>query len=126
MSKFDYYDNNCWHYVVDLWEEITGKRLEVTHQLSSRTYPGLCKLFMQNLPILEKGFNKWSEPKEPSICVITQGYRMPHVGVYFNGKVHHVSAFGKSAVTLEELLRYYEMDPDGRSYAVSFYTEKVQ
>lgn len=125
MSKFDYYDNNCWHYVVDLWEVVGGKRLEVTHRLSSRTYSGLRKLFLENLPILQKGFDKWTEPKEPSICVITQGYRMPHVGVYLDGKVHHVSAFGECAVTLDELLKYYDVGAEGQPREVAFYTEKI-
>jgi len=80
--RYEFNKYNCGHFVVEVWKYLTGEDLA-----------GACKDFLQT------GFQKTrrdririEQPESPCLVVLTSRRTVPHVGIYWEGRMIHLNA----------------------------------
>lgn len=72
-------NNNCGHFVVKIWKQLTGQ--------------DITKYLLQPLDKIAGDFTKLKEPQSPCLTVMTFG-GVTHVGVWYEGKLLHMTDKG--------------------------------
>ena len=80
---------NCAHFVVDVWQHLTGVNLR--ESFSGFLLPHYDRYVKTNLL---RGFNKLIEPVSPCIVLMRNNGMQPHVGVFYKGKILHLADGG--------------------------------
>lgn len=96
LSKsFDEKKYNCYDLVREVWVELTGVDLgaQTPETKSVTTYTDKA-LFVANQLI------ELPKPENPCIVLMLRSRTIPHIGVYINGKVLHLSRTGTNFVGL--------------------------
>lgn len=90
MSKrYDRNTYNCAHLAVDVWLELTGK--DISGPMDGFLLP------TRTRHVPRRSRQKWARHKKavsPCIVLMRRKNTPPHVGVYFNGKIVHISGQG--------------------------------
>jgi hypothetical protein len=105
---FDLTRYNCWHFLRDVWMELTGEDLgdRTPERVSAAS---LIERFDRDVP----AFRELPGPTEPSIVLMTRRGAIPHVGAFFGGRILQMTSFGPSymdpatAAAGFESVRYY-------------------
>jgi hypothetical protein len=89
MRKYDKNNYNCAHFVVEVYKHLTGR--DITAEMQGFLFPiGEREASLS----LRRTFKETAKPIETSI-VLFQGRRVaPHVGIYLNRKVFHLTESG--------------------------------
>ena len=101
---------NCAHFVCDVWKDITGQDISISLQ-AVLTGPGARKLHTQAL----KAFEAVAVPLPLALVLFQAGRNAPHVGIWLDGRVLHITDKGVSCVRLESLegsfnkMRFYNV-----------------
>lgn len=113
-KKFDILNYNCWHFVRDVWFELTGEMLydytparPTKHDMHMAAEDAIYKFLQVN------SIAAW--PKhQPLIVLMKRRVDTPHVGVFYKGKVLHLTPEGA---------RYLPLDVSTVGYEkITFYT----
>lgn len=84
--RYDSTSYNCGHFVCDVWRDITGQDIRAPMG-GFLAGPGKRQAIRADLKV----FKRLEGPSSPSI-VLFQGFRQPpHVGIYWRGRVLHIS-----------------------------------
>lgn len=97
----DFY--NCAHFVCDVWEHETGKRID--HNLESFLKPVSQRRVD---PALRNLFTKLKEPVTPCIVLMQRKNSPPHVGIYLRGRVLHIHETGVEFQPVDVAARGFE------------------
>jgi len=90
MGKvYDKNKYNCAHFTIDVWKVITGEDI-------TEAFKGLLEPLKYNKATmsLREGFKRLKEPVNPCIVLMNRKGSTPHVGVWYNGKVLHLTESG--------------------------------
>jgi len=106
---YDRNNYNCAHFTADVYKHLTGRDIE-------GNLKGLLFPLKDNHPTIDlrKGWTRLSTPENPCIVLFNGKNIEPHVGVYHNGKVIHLTTSGAQYVDLElamltfKTVRYYK------------------
>lgn len=83
--KYDFNHYNCVHFVVEIWQELTGD--DIAPYLNG---------FMQNNGVKKgnitklKQFVRLSEPKSPCVVLFQNKHQESHIGVFIGNKIIHI------------------------------------
>lgn len=106
---YDRNNYNCAHFTADVYNHITGRNIE--DNLKGLLFP----LKDNHASIdLRKGWKRLQSPSSPCIVLFGGKNREPHVGVYYNGRVLHLTPTGAQYVDVElaalpfKTVRYYQ------------------
>lgn len=99
---------NCWHLLRDAWLDLTGDDLgeRTPEQLSQASLVGRFDTDVPTFRLLNKA-------QDPSLVLMERRGVIPHVGVFFGGRILQITNSGPSymppqAATLGfETVRYY-------------------
>jgi hypothetical protein len=99
---------NCWAFSREIWLELTGKNLgnQTPARRDPQEYKNKAEEFSQKLQRLES-------PAEPCLVLFQRPRLEPHIGVYYKGKVLHLTQSGAYYMPLHEVSLGY--------LSVSFY-----
>lgn len=102
QKTFNYQTYNCYHFVRDVWLELTGIDLgdQVPDQKSSSIYNEKALQVANTLTALDTVQN-------PSIVLFQRLRVEPHIGVYFDGRVLHLSRHGAYYMPLDQVSAGY-------------------
>lgn len=91
-KKFRLDSYNCWHFVRDVWFELTGALLyDYTPTKVNRDELYLAASDATHHFVLDASAK---HSKLPSIVLMKRGREVPHIGVMYNGKVLHLRPEG--------------------------------
>jgi uncharacterized protein YycO len=99
---------NCANLVVDVWKELTGKDIE--KDFTGFLLPPKERFTPKKL---KSKFIKLSHPQNPCIAIMRGVTPTPHVGVYINKKIIHITENGVQFVPVNvatfgfSTVRYY-------------------
>lgn len=86
---FKEYDNstyNCCHFVQDVWEHLTG--IDISLNMTGFTKDKKNRnVTLSHMKI----YKECKFPKNPSIVYMQHRSLPPHVGIYINGKILHIT-----------------------------------
>jgi hypothetical protein len=87
--RFDISRYNCWHFLREVWLELTGEDLgdRTPERLSQNA---LVARFDSDVP----AFKKLPGPADPSLALMTRRGSIPHVGVYIKGRILQLAKDG--------------------------------
>ncbi len=86
-------NSNCWHLARDAWLELTG--VDVGDRTPGRpTADALMHVFDTDVP----AFEKLDGPADPSLVLMRRRGVVPHVGVYYRGRILQITPGGASYV----------------------------
>jgi hypothetical protein len=87
---------NCAHFVAEVWATLFDR--DITHALhtfltpkEARSAPGA----------IRHAFKHLSCPQTPCVVLMTRPHTTPHVGIYLDGKVLHITEHSVQYVPLE-------------------------
>jgi len=89
--------NNCGHFVVKVWKELTGQDIS--------------SLVLEPLTRVVDKFQKLKQPESPCLVVMTFG-QTTHVGVWYKEAILHMTEQGP---------RYQELNSIQENYRYRFY-----
>lgn len=91
---------NCAHFVSDAWELVTGR--SISHELSCFLAPSK----LRHAPnTLKESWVKLDSPTSPCIVLMRKNRVPPHVGMFFEGRVIHITEIGVQYQPLEVVSR---------------------
>lgn len=100
--RFNLARYNCWHLVRDGWLELTG--LDLGDRTPERiSTAALIGRFDNDVP----EFEQLADPASPCIILMQQAGAVPHVGLFYRGKVLQMTAGGASYLPLDTATRGY-------------------
>jgi hypothetical protein len=85
---YDRRNYHCWHLIAEAWRDLTGEELELSQ--TGRHGPG---------------FERVDQPTNPCIVMMIQGGKVPHAGLYRNGRVLHIRQTGARFERLADATR---------------------
>lgn len=86
---FDQVRYNCWDLLRDAWRELTG--IDIGHRTPSPATPlAMRRRFDRE----EADFVRLPEARSPSIVLMRRPKAVPHVGLFWRGKVLHIQPGG--------------------------------
>lgn len=88
MKRFNKDTYNCWHFVHEVWRDLTGTDLSTPNPSVESIAP-----HMQQIDI----------PESPCIVLMLRARCTPHVGVYYKGRVLHMNARGAEYGALDSV-----------------------
>lgn len=80
---------NCAHFVCDVWESVTGERID--HRIDGLLKPSSSRHADFGL---RRRFRKLVQPESPCIVLMHRKGNAPHVGIFVRGKVMHIHELG--------------------------------
>lgn len=98
QKEFQYKTYNCFSFARDVWKELTGTDLgDQSSDISgSQQYTDRALKVANTLKSLEK-------PEDPCIVLFMRSRLEPHIGIYYRGKVLHLSRSGAFHMPLEHV-----------------------
>lgn len=87
---------NCAHFAVEVWAHITG--VDIAHIMRGFLLPGPSRFARMDL---RNSFEKLASPVEPCIVLLQRKGNTPHVGVYIDGRVFHITERGAELQPLD-------------------------
>lgn len=101
-KTFNYRHYNCYHFVRDVWLELTGVDLgeQAPETLSVESYTEKALQVANTLQRLDR-------PTDPSIVLLQRSRIEPHIGVYVGGKVLHLTRTGAYYMSLNQVTPGY-------------------
>lgn len=105
--RFHLRKSNCWHIVRAGWLELTGNDIG-DRTPATITAATLNRTFDVDVPT----FRKLADPISPCIVLMVQRGAVPHVGLYYRGRVLQMTMRGAS---------YMPLGPATAGYRVEFY-----
>ncbi|MBN46211.1 MAG: hypothetical protein CMH23_07025 [Methylophaga sp.] len=94
---------NCAHFVAEVWAHITGR--DITHILKGFLLPPKDRYVRAEL---RRQFEKLTEPKSPCIVLMQRPKTVPHVGLFYNGKVFQIHERGVEFQPLDVATRGFK------------------
>lgn len=77
---------NCLHFIADIWKHLTGKDVYfIINEMMNNS-----KISISNI----QNFKVLSEPETPCIVVMRRANCTPHVGIYIDRKIIHITEQG--------------------------------
>lgn len=97
QELFDIRHNNCWHFVRDVWRDLTGD--DIGEPELATCAPGE---FDEIIDAWRMRFVECDQPKgrTSAIALFLRRGHVPHVGVWFQGRVLHFKRTGVQYDTL--------------------------
>jgi hypothetical protein len=90
---------NCLHFAADIWFDLTGNNvIQAMHKIMNN---GLTKTEMRL-------FEKLTCPQSPCIVLMQRPRCTPHVGIYIDGSVFHLTEVGPQYLQLEIATRHFK------------------
>lgn len=93
---------NCAHFVVEVWNDITGK--DITKTFGEFLLPEEARGLPDDI---YDNFVKIKEPVSPCIVVMRQPKSVPHVGIFYKNKILQITERGVSYLEPELATRHY-------------------
>jgi len=86
---------NCAHFTVDAWKYLFDEDIQ-------EAFRGLLAPLKDNKATLalRKGFKRLQSPINPCIVLFSRSHSTPHVGLYIDGKILHLTEQGVQYVPL--------------------------
>lgn len=103
LSKtFNHRNYNCYHFVREVWLELTGIDLgdQAPETVSAQSYTEKALQVANTLERLQS-------PSDPCIVLLQRARIEPHIGVYVDGKVLHLTRTGAYFMTLNQVTPGY-------------------
>jgi cell wall-associated NlpC family hydrolase len=97
--RFNYQTSNCWHLVRDFWYELHGV------QLPDHTPSNVWQQGNAAAEAAAVSYRELTAPADPCIVLLRFPRGTPHVGVYYQGRVLHITPYGAFYQTLDTLQR---------------------
>ena len=85
--KYNLTGYNCGHFVADVWKDLTSQDIS---EICSSFIEGDDELYSK----LKRQFKKLRQPENPCLALMQSRNVAPHVGVYVNGRILHLSDNG--------------------------------
>lgn len=101
-KSFSYKNYNCYHFVRDIWLELTG--VDLGDQVPKD--PGT-EAYNQKALQVANTLTELPSPQDPSIVLFRRARLEPHIGVYLNGKVLHLTRHGAYYMALGQVSAGY-------------------
>jgi hypothetical protein len=100
---FSFSSYNCWHFVQDVWKDLTGVDLgnQVPDDKSIASYNTRATDFSKKL-------TKLPNKKDPCIVLMLRDRTQPHIGVYYKGRLLHLGPRGAEYRPLEHVTGPYQ------------------
>lgn len=102
QKEFSYRDYNCFHFVRDVWLELTGNDLGDQTPQS----PGV-DTYNQKALLVANTLLALAMPEDPSIVLLQRDRLEPHVGVFYKGRVLHLNRKGAYYMPLSQVTPGY-------------------
>lgn len=100
---------NCAHLVADAWELVTGNSIQ--EALAVFLVPAKLRTAPASL---RERFVRHDKPVSPCVVLMRRANTPPHVGMYYNGRVIHITEVG---------VQYQPLDVVSRGFTnVGYYT----
>ena len=97
--QYDHANYNCAHFAAELWAYVTGENIDrLCFAVREKDGRAVGKMIKERTPL--------QVPVTPSLCRM-ESDALPHIGVYLNGKVFHLSRDGARADDLVMLHAQY-------------------
>jgi hypothetical protein len=90
FKQFDVRTYNCWHLVRDAWQIVTGVDLG----LPDLTRYSATEFNEVSLHWSTTRYREIEKAQSPCIVLLTKGKHMPHVGLFWGGRVLHIRQSG--------------------------------
>jgi hypothetical protein len=99
---FSYKTYNCFHFVRDVWLELTGVDIgdQVPDDKSMDSYNTQALKVANTLVSL-------ANPEDPCLVLLQRARIEPHIGVYYRGRVLHLSRQGAYYAGLDQVSAGY-------------------
>lgn len=91
---------NCFHFARDVWKDWTG--LDIAFPV-----PGSAKGFRSACDDAARQLTHMDNPSSPCLAYFSKTSRVPHIGVYLNGHVLHLSANGAEFTPIRQMMQVY-------------------
>lgn len=107
-KKFDMRTYNCWHFTRDAWLALTG------HDLGDRmSAVALPSAMIEKIEEQVKTLTEIEQPQSPCIVVFSGPRVVPHIGVFYDGKLLQIGKEGATYAPLHVTARHF---PEARYY----------
>jgi hypothetical protein len=98
--KFNLQNYNCWDLVREAWLELKG--VDVGNRTPN---PPTALSRIKRFRDQEKDFTKLEKPESPCIALFKRPKLIPHVGIYYKGKVLHLPETGAAYQAVELIMK---------------------
>lgn len=88
---------NCWHFVRDVWADLTG--LDLGDQTPDTKSP---EIYTEKAIKVANTMIRLENPVSPCLVLMQRNKVEPHVGIFYNGKVLHLSTNGVNYLPLDQ------------------------
>jgi len=102
LKEYDQQRYNCWHFACEVWAELTGNKLNP--YLPVDWFANLLDQYATDASI---SFSRLEQPESPCLVLLRRARVVPHVGVYYSGRILHLGEKGASYVPLHHLTALY-------------------
>lgn len=98
LKRFSLREYNCWDLVREAWLRLTGQVLDplVFADFSREEFEDVA-----GASATSGRYREIPSPESPCIVLMQRPRHIPHVGVYFGGKVLHIRRAGVQYIELE-------------------------
>lgn len=84
---------NCLHFAAEVWQDLTGQ--DILEKLSlGFTVPASESFTLSTARHIKRNFTKLSVPESPSLAMMQRARMTPHVGVFFDRRILHITEGG--------------------------------
>lgn len=100
FKRYDANSYNCAHFASEVWTHLTGQ--DISEALGCFLAP----VRDRSAPMdLRRRWRRLKSPENPCILLMQRPRSVPHVGVYFNGRVIHIHERGVEFLPVEVATR---------------------